>query len=594
MSILHWTTIIFALLAGIGIFAWLVAAVQGNLRFIQQTGSSRVFQSIACTLLLLCLLLGISTIQTQMNQMRKKYELTEGSVLKNAPPVVAFVTVALGGFRGLLADFLFLRSQKVQDREDFFELVQLADWIVKLQPRFTGAIAFLAWNMSYNVSVVFSDCRDRWRWVQRGIELIRDQALRYHPGDPKLYKELGWLYQHKVGQILDDCNRYYKAQLAMQMIETLGNEPRFRWKWLAGGADTQKALMTQIGSKNAAAFQQILDKADMTFNRLEYDFRHQADYPPKIKKAILALPCADDIERCLRKRWLKARCNLDADYIAKMIERFGYLDFRLPEAHAIYWASKGLDAAENHVDIDCDRMIFQSMKDSFVRGRLIYLTKDNYPFTGPNIEVVDAVRASYLKAAKEHKGNSSIMSGYENFMKDAIVIMFTSGYKKKAAQYLNFLRKSKFGGKKEYRKSIERYALDELAKDISGKSTFQVQAIIGQLLWQANIILATDDPERATNLIWLAQQVYRKYTEDVSTDVRCKMRKGFPKFKVIRREMTKVCLRQFHPELAARLRTALRLSGVDVDELEKEIKKQSASPNLLDSGKPKDLSIQRQ
>ena len=134
-------------------------------------------------------------------QLRVEEELTDTTVLKNAPPVVAFVSVALGGFRGLLADILFLRLQAMQEAENYFEMVQLSDCVVKLQPRMTGATAFLAWNMSYNISVTFTDCDDRWRWVQRGIELIRDDALVYNPGDPELYRELGWMYQHKLGQI---------------------------------------------------------------------------------------------------------------------------------------------------------------------------------------------------------------------------------------------------------------------------------------------------------------------------------------------------------------------------------------------------------
>ena len=48
-------------------------------------------------------------------------------------------------------------------------MVQLSDWITKLQPHFTSVWIHLAWNMSYNISVKFNYPKDRWEWVKRGI-----------------------------------------------------------------------------------------------------------------------------------------------------------------------------------------------------------------------------------------------------------------------------------------------------------------------------------------------------------------------------------------------------------------------------------------
>ena len=38
--------------------------------------------------------------------MRREHRLTQADPLENAPPMVAFTTVAFGGFRGLIADLL--------------------------------------------------------------------------------------------------------------------------------------------------------------------------------------------------------------------------------------------------------------------------------------------------------------------------------------------------------------------------------------------------------------------------------------------------------------------------------------------------------
>ena len=98
--------------------------------------------------------------------------------LENAPPVLAFTTVALGGFRGLIANALWIRANDLQEEDKYFEMVQLADWITKLQPHFTTVWVHQAWNMAYNISIKFNDMNDRWLWVLRGIELLRDRGLR--------------------------------------------------------------------------------------------------------------------------------------------------------------------------------------------------------------------------------------------------------------------------------------------------------------------------------------------------------------------------------------------------------------------------------
>src|SRR5882724_10856612 len=130
----------------------------------------------------LLLLLGASQFQRLLNVQRSDPTLGLMRVADlgtNAPPVLAFTTVALGSFRGLIANALWIRANDLQNDGKYFEMVQLADWITKLEPTFAQVWVVQGWNMAYNISVKFSDFADRWRWVQRGIELFRDEGLRY-------------------------------------------------------------------------------------------------------------------------------------------------------------------------------------------------------------------------------------------------------------------------------------------------------------------------------------------------------------------------------------------------------------------------------
>src|SRR5437868_8864350 len=163
------------------------------------------------------LLFGVSRVQLSLNRDRDKLGLTRVQPLENAPPVLAFTTVALGGFRGLISNALWIRANDLQDEDKFFEAAQLADWITKLEPHYVQVWLVQAWNMAYNISVKFKDAPDRWRWVQRGIELLRDEGLKYNPNEVLMYRELGWFFQHKLGQNLDDASVYYKQQWANEM-----------------------------------------------------------------------------------------------------------------------------------------------------------------------------------------------------------------------------------------------------------------------------------------------------------------------------------------------------------------------------------------
>src|SRR5271170_6039860 len=162
-------------------------------------------------LLLAAALLAVSSrMQKVLNQDREQLGLTRMSALENAPPMLAFTTVALGGFRGLISNFLWIRANDLQQDDKFFEAAQLADWITDLEPHFTQVWVFQGWNMAYNISVKFKDFPDRWRWVYNGISLLRDKGLYYNPDDILIHQQLAWIFQHKMGQSLDDANVYYK------------------------------------------------------------------------------------------------------------------------------------------------------------------------------------------------------------------------------------------------------------------------------------------------------------------------------------------------------------------------------------------------
>ncbi len=138
-----------------------------------------------------------------INADRREMKLVINEPLENAPPSLAFATVAMGAFRGLVVDILWMRADTLKDKGLYFDAKQLADWITVLQPRFAGVWQFNAWNMAYNISVAIPPERpeERWRWVRNGYELLRDRGIKVNPKSVELYRELAMIFQHKIGGV---------------------------------------------------------------------------------------------------------------------------------------------------------------------------------------------------------------------------------------------------------------------------------------------------------------------------------------------------------------------------------------------------------
>ncbi|NLH40268.1 MAG: hypothetical protein GX448_00365, partial [Planctomycetes bacterium] len=80
----------------------------------------------------------------RINAQREQLKLVSNPALENAPPSLAFATVALGAFRGLIVDILWMRADKLKEEGQFFDALQVAKWITTLQPRFAAVWEFHA------------------------------------------------------------------------------------------------------------------------------------------------------------------------------------------------------------------------------------------------------------------------------------------------------------------------------------------------------------------------------------------------------------------------------------------------------------------
>ena len=86
----------------------------------------------------------------------------------------------LGGFRGIVANYLWLRAEENKRDHDWDRLKTNVDLITKLQPHFLSIWTFQGWNLAYNVSVEWDAPEDKYDWIKQGIKFVQ-QGVEQQP-----------------------------------------------------------------------------------------------------------------------------------------------------------------------------------------------------------------------------------------------------------------------------------------------------------------------------------------------------------------------------------------------------------------------------
>jgi hypothetical protein len=443
--------------------------------------------------------------QNGLNRDRAELGLTRKEPLENAPPVLAFTTVALGGFRGLIANALWIRATELQQDGKYFEMVQLADWITKLQPRFTSVWVYQAWNMAYNISIKFQDRHDRWLWVHRGITLLRDQALEYNPNETLLYRELAWFHQHKIGQDLDDAHFYYKRIWAETMQEALG-----------GGFPNYDRLLNPQTPEDEQRVQELVEQY-----------------------------------------------KLEPDHMKEVGDEFGPLDWRLPETHAIYWATLGLKRSTTGELMTLRRAVYQPMQLAFQRGRIIQIT-DNNLYLGPNLDIIDKTNQAYEKykqedeQMREHIGNA-----HQNFLLMAVYFLYTYDRMDQAQKWFAYL-KEQYPDAIPENQDLRAYALSRVGEVVGETSRVRTQAVLEGVLYQAYYNLALQETDRAEKFMEMARGVWKRYMSQVQGTM-SEERVGLEPFPKSSRDVRDQFLNPETSPLSDQLRAQL-MTALDISE----------------------------
>ena len=171
---------------------------------------------------------GQAKLGGKLAQLRSEYKLSQMN-LGEIDPASETIRLATLGLRGIAVNLLWGKAIEYKKTENWTEFSSTLEQITKLQPNFISVWKFQGWNLSYNVSVEFDDYNDRYYWVKRGINFLKE-GVEYNKDSADLTADIGWFIGQKIGRA-DEKKQYRRLFQADDDFHG-DREQRFRDNWL--------------------------------------------------------------------------------------------------------------------------------------------------------------------------------------------------------------------------------------------------------------------------------------------------------------------------------------------------------------------------
>ena len=530
---------------------------------------------IVSILMAVVLVIGAGRLASPINKIRKDCQLTfDKQKIQGLPPDVTLFT-KLGTLRGLAINVAFTRLEELKQENRFTELKQLSDALCKMIPRSPGVWSYSAWNMAYNISVCEYTNEARWRWVYNGITNLRNLGLVYNPKNITLYKELAWIFHHKIGDRLDDSHMAYKRELAVQMQIILGEPPL--------GQTTEEAIQAIREIKDAPEdvdewIQNTPEAAEVVaklrevglepdFKLLVFVAKHMmkySDFKPlleksqdeidtagtlteKQQKAVSELQSSSAYKTLLaaiRRKVLIENLNMQPYWMVELMEEYGPIDWRSPFAHSMYWATYGDMYTKGSLNIDpadsmnAVRFIFFALNNMARMGDIILepdYDKPNQSFIQmlPDVRFIRPMHEAYLRFGKEQFGDDprfipgtsgpNYLSGHRNFLLEGIRQLYLTGEEdkiKEAKEYYFYLRKfdrDENGDiKPQYRVSFDEFVYYNIFEAL--ETYGQATTLISQSLERSLTEAANGNTEESVARFNVAKKWWKHYMKEITDE----------------------------------------------------------------------------
>lgn len=507
-----------------------------------------------------------------INAIRQERQLViDPESMKGLPPGLALLG-KLSTLRALAIDWASIRAERLKEEGKTYEALQLHETVCALAPRFPNVWINAAWNMAYNISVSQYSPEARWQWVQNGIRILRDEGIRYNPNAVALYKELAWIYWHKIGDFLDDEHLSYKKALAVQMESVLGappvvltDEEYFAWfrKIVDAPRDLDEFIESDTEVAQLAAILRAVnlapDESLLAFvaRRIRPELRTSellkegAEVDPLLVRQLEVVTDPERSEQleqllaAVRSKVLRDRYKFDLDAMFGLMRRYGPLDWRNAFSHSLYWSDRGDELSRGHENLSINdqmnnaRFVFYSLQNLVVKGRITLWPAFGDPFSSyieltPDTRYIPYVYDAYLRLGKDHFGDDPrfkegtpgpiYMPGFVSNMSSWIQLLYLEGgdrNRKLAESFYAWLRENNphpdGSTQDQYLKTLDEYVMGDILDRLQ---TYKAaSAFIRSLIQRALKHLALGQTGLGVRALRRAKMCYDYWQSDTKVDI---------------------------------------------------------------------------
>ena len=507
----------------------------------------------------------------------------DDEILTEADAASSLLEVIPGGLRAPIIAYLWIRVEELKQQERYHEIMQLSDMICRLQPRFPGVWDYHAWNMAYNISVKTHTPEERWLWVNNGVELLRDKGIPYNPKSIILYRQLAWIFNHKMGDFMDEMHMTYKARLAAifqrllasppygttrQVIDAfrpVSEAPLDRTRQADDVVPGQRRLIqmdrlealrrsdAQVGGYLDALARHGVTLSHSHENLLEAYNRFTRDEAVMVIRRALQPASAQDkpladlindpkfasaratLLAFVRAQILWNRYRMDPQWMLKVMERYGPVDWRLPWAHALYWTTLGVEKTQGlgraHIDyLNNDRNVLNALKALTWYGRLTMIENPNNPdqpqiFPFSDVRFIDTCQAEHVRlidarlatVKTEAYKTNMFADGHINYLASAVQMLFATQQADRLARARELMQfvLDNYGAKNPaWNLPLEDFVYKIFEQD--GRPITEVAVSqIDTSIQTALLALLTDQPEIHAGSLAHARKLYDAYMKGV-------------------------------------------------------------------------------
>ena len=364
---------------------------------------------------LLAFVLYLNGKSLKENSFIKKNEKTIGEL----PPSLQVTSVALGPMKGLLADIIWWRAERMLENKEFFESLQLAEWLTALQPTYESVWEYQGFNLAFNISKNFTDVEERWKWILAGIEILRDRGLVYNPdweNNRKIRAEIVNIFYRKLAEVSDVEAQRFQDKWTLIMLKYLdsGNAEE-----LTLIKDAYKDLNSLVRDEDVIS---LSNRLNLNSNALS---KMVIESPPNLSSLVAESPQTKSFNSAIRKiyrftqrRRLKEELNMDIDRMIKIDTDYGPLDWRTHQAQLIYWGAEDNIKNTDQAAFKYSQIVRAAMVTSFYNGRILFSEDRSYFMRTHNLEMVPRILDYFTFALSEYDAGSRDYKMADNAKRD--------------------------------------------------------------------------------------------------------------------------------------------------------------------------------